>query len=528
MKVIDKKDFRGIESIPQLIKDFLNADLEGSQGFLFSLENFKNKISEKGKAFTTTQREILFNEFSAQLSEVNLSETQIVNLQNLKNENTFTITTGHQLNLFSGPVFFVYKILQTIKTCEFLRSNFPYNSFVPVFWMATEDHDFDEINHFKTENAYYEIKEKSGGPVGRIEVTDLSFISEFEKEFKDHVFGTELVMMLKESYQEGKTLTQAIRTLVNHLFSHYGLLMLDGDVVSLKSQMKSIFESELLNSDLKNKSHEKVDFLKNKYGKVQVNPRDINLFYLSETRDRIEFDGSDFQIVDKNLSFTKEEILAELNNHPERFSPNAVMRPIYQETVLPNLAYVGGNAEIMYWLELQDYFSFLNLPFPILVPRNSMLFITEKNVGKIEKLQLSLDDFFHLFPNLVNKKLLDNHPILKELETQEDILINQFSNLKSASETTDQSFGNMVSAEKKRQLKSFDRFKKRLLRAEKIKQSEVLERLENLFLDIHPGKVWQERVFNFSVWYADFGADWVKVCYENMVVDESQLITIVI
>ncbi|WP_029297908.1 bacillithiol biosynthesis cysteine-adding enzyme BshC [Chryseobacterium hispalense] len=528
MKTINKISFQDITSIPQLVKDFLNQKIEGFEENTFSLQNFKNKIHEKQNAFKPEKREILAAALENQLSGLTLSPKQKQNLRDIKLENTFTITTGHQLNLFSGPVFFVYKILQTIKTCSYLKDSFPEFNFIPVYWMASEDHDFAEINHFKTQNNYYEINEKSGGAVGRIPVSDTFFISEFEREFKDHVFGTELILMLKEAYKTGNTLTQAIQILVNRLFSDFGLLILDGDSKELKAQMKETFKDELLNLTLHKTSKEKVEFLTEKYGKVQVNPREINLFYLTETRDRIDFNGNQYVIVDKNRQFTKEEILNELENHPEKFSPNALMRPVYQETILPNLAYIGGNAEIMYWLELKDYFTQINLPFPVLIPRNSMLFLNKKVLGKIEKLHLKIEDFFQNFTAITNNKILDNNEILRLLEEKENILEHQFSELKKISETTEKSFGNMVKAEEVRQMKSFKRMKKRLLHAEKIKQKELLERLENLFLEVHPSKNWQERVYNFSVFYADHGNSWLETCLEEMQIDESKLIILAI
>lgn len=528
MKTINKIAFSEIESIPKLIKDFLNHDIEGFEVHTFSLENFAQQIHLKQNSFTLEKREILFETIKSQLSDFKLSSKQIENLENLKHKNTFTITTGHQLNLFSGPVFFIYKILQTIKTCTHLQQHFPDFNFVPVYWMASEDHDFAEINHFKTENNYYEINEKSGGAVGKISVNDTFVISEFEKEFKDSVFGTELILMLKEAYKNGSTLTKAIQTLVNRLFSDLGLLIVDGDSKALKNQIKDVFKDELENFSLHKNSKDKVDFLTAKYGKVQVNPREINLFYLSETRDRIDFDGKNYIVVDKNIQFTKEEILNELDSFPEKFSPNALMRPVYQETVLPNLAYIGGNAEIMYWLELKDYFTQLNLPFPVLIPRNSMLFLKEKTLGKIEKLNLKIDDFFQNFTKITNDKILDNNEILNLLNEKENLLTKQFSELKNAAESTEKSFGNLVEAEETRQLKSFERMKKRLLRAEKIKQNELLERLENLFLDVHPSKTWQERIYNFSVLFADFGYSWIEFCLEEMVVEDSKLIIVAI
>ncbi|WP_419869038.1 bacillithiol biosynthesis cysteine-adding enzyme BshC [Chryseobacterium sp. CT-SW4] len=528
MKTINKISFNDIESIPQLIKDFLNHEIEGFENNTFTLENFTRQIHSKEQSFSDEQREILAQTFEKQLSNLPLSSRQKDNILKIKESNTYTITTGHQLNLYTGPVFFVYKILQTVKTCTYLKEYFPDFNFVPVYWMASEDHDFAEINHFKTENGYYEINEPSGGPVGRISISDTFFISEFEKEFKDSVFGTELILMLKEAYKEGNTLTDAIKTIVNRLFSELGLLILDGDNKDLKAQMKNIFEDELLNSSLNNTSKEKVDFLTAKYGKVQVNPREINLFYLSDTRDRIEFNGEKYFVVDKNIIFTKDEILNELQQFPERFSPNALMRPVYQEKILPNLAYIGGNAEIMYWLELKDYFSKINIPFPVLIPRNSMLFLTEKTLKKVDHLDLHIEDFFQNFAAITNNRILDNNEILDLLDQKEHQLTQSFSDLKAIAETTEKSFGNLVKAEEVRQLRSFQRMKKRLLRAEKIKQKELLERLENLFLDIHPSKTWQERVYNFSVFFADNGYAWLETCLEEMVVQESKLIIIAI
>lgn len=528
MKTIKKIAFTDIQSIPQLVKDFLNQKINGFEDSTFSLEHFAKQIQLKQNSFEDSQRYILAQTFEAQLSKLNLSEKQKENIDSLKLSTTFTITTGHQLNLFSGPVFFVYKLLQTIKTCIYLKSHFPDHHFVPVYWMATEDHDFDEINHFKTDQNYYEFNEKSGGAVGRIKITDTTFISDFEKEFKDSVFGTELILMLKESYHEGNSLTQAIQIFVNRLFSVYGLLILDGDSEALKRQMIPIFKEELLHQSLQKKSKEKVDYLTQKYGKVQVNPREINLFYLSDSRNRIDFDGEKYIIVDSDKSFTKDEIVMELESFTERFSPNALMRPIFQEKIMPNLAYIGGNAEIMYWLELKDYFSYLKIPFPILIPRNSMLFLKEKTLGKIEKLNLQMDDFFGNFTTITNSKILNNSLILSKLEEQEKLLIHRFSELKSLAESTEKSFGNMVKAEEVRQLKSFERLKKRLLKAEKVKQSELLDRLEMLFLEVHPAKTWQERIFNFSVFFADNGYSWLDACLQEMNVAESKLIIVAI
>lgn len=524
MKKLTNIPFVEIDSIPLLIKDFLTQKIPGFEAQFFNVENIEKQFQLKEQSFSADHRKVLCDVLQEQHAVLPQSEQQQSNLKNLELKETFTVTTGHQLNLFTGPVFFIYKILQTIKLAEFLNGKFPSKNFVPLFWLASEDHDFEEINHFKTEDHYYETKSKSGGAVGRIKVEDDFFISQFEEEFKDSVFGTELILLLKRAYKKGNTLAEATRIIVNELFSDYGLLVLDGDDSRLKAEMKSVFKDELVNQNLFETTQETVQFLTDKYGKVQVNPREINLFYLSETRDRIAFEDDQFVIVDTVKSFSKEEILAELENHPERFSPNALMRPVYQETILPNIAYIGGNAEIMYWLELKNYFEKINLPFPILIPRNSMLMISEKTVSKTENLGLQINDFFKNFAVVTNNLLLKENEILPLLDQQESQLKEQFQDLKSKAALTEKTFGNLVEAEQTRQLKSFGRMKKRLLRAEKIKQSEKLERLENIFQKIHPGNTWQERNYNFSVFYSDLGHDWLHSCYQEIAVENSELI----
>ena len=514
--------FDEISSIPKLIKDFLRGDLQRFEDAHFSNSGVKTKIDKKQSYYSQEKREVLVDVLKDQFKGLELSEIQKTNIELLKNSNTTTVVTGHQLNLFSGPAFFIYKIMQTIKLAKELSTT--KNPIVPVFWMATEDHDFEEINHFKTEDSYYEIFGKSGGAVGRIGIEDDFFVDKFEKDFKDFVFGTELILMLKKAYQKGNTLAQATRILVQELFSSYGLLILDGDDARLKAFMKPLFKKELIEQTLEKSSKNDIEFLKEKYGKVQVNPREINLFYLSQTRNRIEKIGDNFHIVDTDIVFSQEELLTELENFPERFSPNAVLRPMYQETILPNIAYVGGNAEIMYWLELQDYFKAVETPFPFLIPRNSILFLKEKTISKIEKFNLSINDFLSDFPSLEKKVLLENSALLNEINTKEIVLRDNFSSLAKKAEETDKTFLNLVNAEEKRQLKSYDKMRKRLLRAEKKKEQEKLERLENLFLAVHPSRVWQERVYNFSVFYADFGREWLEACYHDLDIEKSELI----
>ena len=283
--------------------------------------------------------------------------------------------------------------------------------------------------------------------------------------------------------------------------------------------MRDIFTNELLHQSLKKSTKKEIQYLTKKYGKVQVNPRDTNLFYISETRNRIEKKDNKYQIVDTDLVFEANKLLEKMEN----ISPNALMRPIYQEKILPNIAYIGGNAEIMYWLELKDYFNEIKLPFPLLIPRNSMLFLSEKTSMKIEKSGLKIEDFFQNFPQIMKDKLLHESELLEIIEQKEKEIKNAFILLKEKSSLTDKTFRNLIEAEETRQLKSYTRMKKRLLRAEKIKQHEKYTRISQLYIDIHPKGIWQERVYNFSVFYAQNGRKWIEKCYNNIDVENSCL-----
>ena len=325
---------------------------------------------------------------------------------------------------------------------------------------------------------------------------------------------------MKKAYQKGKTLTEATQILVQELFSEFGLLMIDGDDALLKNQMVEIFSSELKDEITHHFSKENVRFLSEKYGKVQVNPREINLFYLSDTRNRIVKKGDQFEVLDKNLSFTFEEITQDFS----KISPNALLRPVFQEKVLPNIAYIGGNAEIMYWLELPEVFKQFEVAFPILIPRNSMLFLRNKTYQKIEKSGLNILDFFGNFRTKLNQNLLQESAVSELLISNEKAIKENFESLKNKASLTDVTFKNLVEAEETRQLKSFARMKKRLLRAEKIKNADRLDFLERLYLEIHPSGNWQERALNFSSFFAENGSVWLKNCYQKMDVDKSMLI----
>ena len=463
-------------------------------------------------------RKVTHQVLSNQMSKLALTDKQKENLEKFESDNTVTITTGHQLNLFTGPLYFFYKILQTIKCCEYMQKLHPEINFVPIFWMATEDHDFEEINHFYFKNKKYIWNREFGDAVGRMDLKGIDKVFEqFQNDLNTSKNSQQLKDLINKSYLSSDNLSQATQKLVQELFGEFGLLMLDADDVELKKFMIPAFETDLIHHkafEIVSNSNEK---LIEKNHNVQVNPREINLFYLNNgVRERIIDENQKFKLLDSNQTFSRNEILEELKNHPERFSPNVILRPLYQETILPNIAYIGGSGEIAYWLQLKDFFESQNVLFPVLIVRNSLLILSEKQNSILERLGINHRDLFLSKQELISQFIQNNLGVEIDFERYEIQLNQIFDELEEFSTQTDVTFSKMVNAQRTKQLKGFDKMKKRLIKAEKRKQSDKVERLSELYDEVYPHSNLQERIVNFSELYLEYGNELIDKMYAEI------------
>ena len=471
-----------------------------------NIDNFEAQIEEKKSNFNdSTKRDVLVSVLEAQYDKSNTSNATLSNIRLLSHSNTFTITTGHQLNLFSGPLYFLYKIIATINLTNELQLKYPKNNFVPVYWMATEDHDFEEINYLNFKGKKFCWNRESTGPVGRLSTEGLSdFIAIFSSELGNSTHAETLKKLFKEAYLDHNNLANATRHLVNALFGEYGLVIIDGDNAILKKQFIPYIKEELLQQTGYKKVTETIQHF-DSYP-IQVNPREINLFYIEDNlRERIVFEDGQYKVNQTQRHFTEQELLAEVDNHPEKFSPNVVMRPLYQEVILPNLAYIGGGGEIAYWLELQSYFEAVNVTFPILVVRNSVVLATEKQLKKGTNLGLNWSDLFKKQTDLINDKTKQLSEFSIDLSILKEQLQQQFKTLYEITTKTDRSFEGAVKAQEVKQIKGLEQLEKRLLKAQKRKLEDVLTRITALQNELFPNQSLQERQANFSEFYLENG-----------------------
>ncbi len=482
------------------------------------LDKFKDQIEEKTKNYNPEFRSILIQSLLDQYKATEISSGTQSNILSLKDHNTFTITTGHQLNLFTGPLYFLYKIISTINLTTQLKKAYPDFNFVPVYWMASEDHDFEEINYFNFQGKKVQWSVEGGGAAGRLNTRGLDLVNEvYSGQLGNTDTANFLKSLFKEAYTTGKSLSEATRLVANALFADHGLVILDADCADLKKLFIPYLKMELVDGVAESAISKTNSYLKDHNYKIQVNPRPINLFYLAEkSRERIIKNGNNFSVNNTDLSWNKDEFIEELESNPERFSPNAIMRPLYQEVILPNLTYIGGGGELAYWLQLKAYFKSQDVTFPMLLLRNSVLFIRSKQLEKVDKLNLTIEDLF-LSENDLLKTMtsrLTDVPI--DLSSQKDFLKQQFKAMYDIAERTDKSFKGAVAAQERKQIKGLEHLEKRLLKAEKRRLQDQLNRIKALQDELFPSNGLQERQLNFSEVYLEIGPDLIQYLIKSL------------
>lgn len=476
-------------------------------------DSFGRLLAEKE---SLASRDVLVRTLKDQYSDLRYHNTQsdkvFDNIDSLSSPTTYTITTGHQLNIFTGPLYFIFKIVTAINLANQLKAKYPDKNFVPVYWMATEDHDFAEINHTKLHGKKFSWDEKVSGATGRIDPSSIEpTLKAYQSALGISENSEKLASILREAYLNHTTLADATRFLVNSLFSKYGLVVIDADTTDLKKQFVPYIKGDVVEQKSFAAISQTTKELEDAGFHTQVHAREINFFYLKDKlRERIVFEDEKWWVLNTSISFTKEEIISEIERFPERFSPNVVMRPLYQEVILPNLAYVGGGAEIIYWLQLKQNFEQFKVSFPILIPRNSALIAGNSFSSKLDRLKLTVRDIFKDSATIKKEWVLTNseHRLSLEEEHHEfDIL---FEKLKSRASQIDTTLAPSTEAIKARLKKALSNLEQKLVKAEKRNHQDVLSQIDHLREKYFPGNGLQERTENFGLLYTQYGDDFIE------------------
>ena len=467
----------------------------------FSLEHFANQIELKKNSFGTNSREILKAYWEDFYSNKKQSSAVQSNIEGISNPKCFTLTTGHQLNVFTGPVFMIYKILHVIRLSEELKKKYPDCEFVPVFWMATEDHDYEEISSVELFGRDLKWETSQTGAVGRFETEGLEALKDEIRASFSRVDTTQIDAFL--SAYIGANLTEATFSLIHELFSEYGLLCIDGDHALLKRQFVPIVQKEL-SEEFSYKAVIKTnERLIHEGWKVQATPREVNLFYLTaNTRERIIKIEDGFFIEGIGQRSLK-ELLEEVIVHPERFSPNVILRPVYQELLLPNLCYVGGAGEISYWLQLKGVFDHVSVPYPLIQVRTSILVIDSSTSKKMDKYGIALEDMFQDVHHLKEKYLAaeaSNEVDFTQIDEHLELLRGSIT---AHVMSCDEGLSGYAEAEGVRLEKAIQGIKDKITKTVKQRHDTALRAIEQIHERIIPKNTMQERTVSMFSLAAD-------------------------
>ena len=516
----------------ELIEKFILQDVKASKyvNSFFSEENIINHSKNKKNLFTADKRKVLVKELNKQYSDLQTSDKTSKNIQSLSDSNTLSITTGHQLNIFSGPLMVLYKIAQVISIANYLNSKINDFKYVPVFWIASEDHDFDEISevNFENNSVIWNLDSKNS-PVGKIK---LDGFEEVIRSYKDCIIDFEfkdlLESLIDSSYTDSDSLSTATIKFIDSLFSKYGLIIIDSNKKAFKELFSEQFKNEILYSTCKVDSEDQINKIQNNFKsyKPQVNPSDINFFKFTKNgRKRIRKKENLF-IVDDEKEYTSDQIINQIESNPEFFSPNVLMRPLYQEKRMKNSGEGGGKKEGKEGRQRKTYFENNNIQFPILKLRHSAYILDKKISKKITKSDVEIKYFMGKLDDLINFKINSLSKLKLNFDSLKNTLSNQFDDLRRVSIKTNESFIGALNAQEKKQIKGLTDLEKKLKKAEQKNHETELNNIKNIYESIHPKGIDQERYLNFGNFYSFKGQELIDYIIDKVPISDDKILVI--
>ncbi|TCD10340.1 bacillithiol biosynthesis cysteine-adding enzyme BshC [Pedobacter frigidisoli] len=503
-------------SFSKLVLDYINneEELKAFYSYRPDMDGLAEAIEKRN---FLGNRETLVEVLKSQYQNLNPNKSVNKNIDLLGQENTFTVTTGHQLNLFTGPLYFIYKIVTAINLAIELKIAHPDKNFVPIYWMATEDHDFEEINHVSVDEKNISWIQNTNGATGRLSTkTVAAAVTAYKGYLGISKNGKHIAKLVENAYLEHDNLADATRYLVNNLFEKYGLVIVNADEPSLKKLFANIITADVIEHNSAKNIEQSSKKLEDLGYKTQVNGRDINFFYLKDDlRERLILENDKYLVNHTEISFTEEELRAEIEAHPERFSPNVVMRPMYQEVILPNIAYIGGGAEVAYWMQLKANFDFYKVDFPVLLLRNSALLIDPRSAENLYNLGFSLEDIFLPVEELKNIWVKRNSTAQLSLADETRAINSIFDQIKLNAYKIDKTLSVSTDSAKQKTNHLLANLEKKLFRAEKRKHETALTQIDNVKKRLFPSGTMQERTLNIAPMYVNYGEDFLSSCIEN-------------
>ena len=444
-------------------------------------------------------------------------------IDKIKKEDSLTVVTGQQVTLFGGPLYTVYKTITAILYAKKLE-NETGHPVIPVFWLADEDHDIDEVSTITFPESYdtvsidYEHKSYKNAPAAStIELgKQLNRVwNKLEKTLDDTDFKSELLDKLGLCYQSDCTFGEAFSQLLMSFFGKHGLVLAGSLDKAAKSQTKHLMKTAVKSHKEISEALDNTTFSLKEAGyhdQVQVQPS--NLFYLTNKGERIkiQFTEGVWNIPDRN--WTEAELLDHIDKDPHRFSPNVFLRPILQDYILPVAAYVGGPGEIAYYAQMKDLYDCFGFKMPIILPRFSLT-IFESSIDRIlEKLPFEWQSYLERIEDLEKKYVKESETV--NIEKLFGMWRSQIEELSRAKRDEigdiDPSLKGSVGKAKATYFSELDKLKGKVYRSVKDQENVQLDRIKRIKTNIFPNQNLQEREIAFIYYMNKYGLDiWDRV-----------------
>ncbi|HET8572451.1 MAG TPA: bacillithiol biosynthesis cysteine-adding enzyme BshC [Edaphocola sp.] len=505
------------QSFSKLVTGYLSdvKDLAPFYRFRPDPEGLDQAIEERKRI--PVNRPVLVEVLKEQYRDYELSPAFQRQIESLLSESTFTVCTAHQPDLMTGYLYFFYKIIHAAKLADYLKERHPENNFVPVFYIGSEDNDFDELSVFHYEGKAWRWQTGQTGAVGRMNTDDLkplvktltaSLIPPGEN--RDH-----LIKIISEAYDGRKTIAQAIRHIVHAFLGKFGVVVLDADDERLKRCYLPVMADEIRHSKAETLVKATSAQL-NEHYPTQAFARPVNLFYLKDNiRERIEREDNGWKVLRTDISWPDSQaILAELEAHPERFSPNVILRGPYQESILPDVAFIGGGSEVAYWLQLKEVYDHYGIFFPAVILRQSALWMSKNAVDLQHKLKLSDEELFLPLNQLEKNQVLSVSEKELDLYQESGQLAEILERIKCKAGNIDPTLISAAEAVKAKINHLTGRLEKKMLRAEKRHYDDRMRQISRLKSLLFPNNHLQERHDCFLELYLQYGEQFTQIQYE--------------
>jgi bacillithiol biosynthesis cysteine-adding enzyme BshC len=453
------------------------------------------------------------------------SEQTDHSLKKLADSSSVVVIGGQQAGILSGPLYTIHKIISILLLAKEQEEKLGI-PVVPVFWIAGEDHDFDEINHI------YSLKnvsmEKQSYPVkefGKKMASQLSYDKEIMSQFTDKVLGelgetpftNELRTKWIEAIHKTDTFTDFFSYFVMDLFKEFGLLVIDSAYAPLRQQEIPFFEKLIDESNtVTHKVLQQQRMLKTKgYAQaIEIQETAANLFLeINGERTLLDHHETGYMGRQSSRQFTTEELKMLLHDEPALFSNNVVTRPLMQEYLFPTLAFIGGPGEISYWTELKGAFEHLQMKMPPIVPRLNITYLEreiesdllDQQLNLLSALQNGVENEKKEFINSVHDQELDQ----SLLKVKESIVSGYLPVLERVA-MIDKGLIDLATKNKNIQLDQIDFLRNRIRLSLERKHHEILKKYDRLETSLHPDHAFQERMWNVSYFLNRYGLDFVK------------------